>query len=45
MLGKTKKERVKEVCGACVSMGVTVDGKDPKTVIKEIAAGSYSSLF
>ncbi len=45
MLGKTKKERLKEVCGACVSMGVTVDGKDPKVVIKEIEAGGYRGIF
>lgn len=45
MLGKTKKERFKEVCGTCVSMGVTVDGKDPKVVIKEIEAGGYKGLF
>src|SRR4030042_1604349 len=45
MLGKTKKERFKEVVGTCVSMGVTVDGKEPKQVIKEIEAGGYKGLF
>jgi large subunit ribosomal protein L11 len=45
MLGKSKKERFKEVCGACVSMGVTVDGKDPKQIIKEIEAGEYKGIF
>src|SRR5882762_2342207 len=28
LLGKTVKLRVREVVGTCVSMGVTVDGKD-----------------
>lgn len=45
MLGKSKKERFKEVVGTCVSMGVTVDGKEPKQVIKEIEAGGYAGLF
>jgi len=45
MLGKSKKERFKEVVGTCVSMGVTVDGKEPKQIIKEIEAGGYAGLF
>lgn len=45
MLGKSKKERFKEVVGTCVSMGVTVDGKEPKQVIKEIEEGGYAGLF
>lgn len=45
MLGKDKKSRFKEVLGTCVSMGVTVDGKDPKQVIKEIEKGEYAGLF
>ena len=45
MLSKDKKGRFKEVLGTCVSMGVTVDGKDPKTVIEEINAGGYEGLF
>jgi large subunit ribosomal protein L11 len=45
MLGKSKKERFKEVVGTCVSMGVTVDGKEPKQVIKEIEDGGYAGLF
>jgi large subunit ribosomal protein L11 len=45
MLGKDKKARFKEVTGTCVSMGVTVDGKDPKAVIKEIEGGGYRGLF
>lgn len=45
MLGKDKKSRFKEVLGTCVSMGVTVDGKDPKQVIREIEKGEYAGLF
>jgi len=45
MLGKDKKARFREVVGTCVSMGVTVDGKDPKVIMKEIAAGGYRGLF
>lgn len=45
MLGKDKKSRFKEVLGTCVSMGVTVDGKDPKQVIREIEKGGYAGLF
>jgi large subunit ribosomal protein L11 len=45
MLGKTKKERFKEVVGTCVSMNVTVDNKKPKQVIKEIEAGGYAGVF
>ena len=45
MLGKDKKARFREVVGTCVSMGVTVDGKDPKNVMKEIDQGGYKGLF
>ncbi len=45
MLGKDKKSRFREVVGTCVSMGVTVDGKDPKVVMKEIDKGAYAGLF
>jgi len=45
MLGKDKKGRFKEVVGTCVSMGVTVDGKDPKQIIAEIEKGEYAGLF
>jgi large subunit ribosomal protein L11 len=41
LLGRTLKKRVLEVIGACVSMGVTVEGKEPKMVQKEIAEGKY----
>lgn len=31
---------VREVVGCCVSLGVTIDGKKPKDVIKELKAGN-----
>jgi large subunit ribosomal protein L11 len=40
-LAKSLRDVVKEVLGTCVSMGVTVDGKSPKQLIKDIDAGKY----
>jgi large subunit ribosomal protein L11 len=42
---KSLEAAVKEVLGVCVSMGVTVEGKEPKTVQKEIAEGRYRELL
>ena len=36
------KAQVKQVLGTCVSCGVTVDGKNPKDVQKDVDAGKYS---
>ncbi|MFH8080958.1 MAG: 50S ribosomal protein L11 [Candidatus Aenigmatarchaeota archaeon] len=41
LLSKNLKNAVKEVVGACVSMPITVEGKPPKQVIKEIDQGLY----
>ena len=43
LLGKTLKLRVKEVMGTCVSMGVTVEGMDPRAAQKKVDAGEYDS--
>lgn len=43
LTGRTLKARVKEVLGPCVSMGVTVEGKDPRVVQKEIDDGVYDA--
>lgn len=45
MLGKTKRERFIEVVGTCVSMGVNIDGKDPRLVVEEINAGKYDKIL
>jgi len=43
MLSYDVKNAVKEVIGSCVSVGVTVDGKDPKVIFADIDAGQYDS--
>jgi large subunit ribosomal protein L11 len=45
LLGKDLKAAVKEVLGTSVSMGVTVEDKDPREVQKEIDEGKYDSLL
>jgi len=45
MLGKREKERALEVIGSCVSIGVTVEGKDPKDMQKEIKDGVYDGVL
>ena len=45
LLATNVKDATKELLGTCVSMGVTVEGKDPREVQKEIDAGSYEELF
>lgn len=43
LLSNDYKMATKEVVGTCVSMGLTVEGKDPKTVQKEIDEGIYDN--
>ena len=45
LLGKTVRDRAREVVGTCVSMGVTVDGKDPREVQKLIKGGQYDAAL
>lgn len=45
LLASTLKSAAKEVLGTCVSMGVTVEGKDPREVQAEIDQGKYAELF
>lgn len=45
LLGATMKARVLEVAGACVAIGVTIDGKGPKDFTKAVKAGEYDSQF
>ncbi|MEM2192641.1 MAG: 50S ribosomal protein L11 [Candidatus Hadarchaeales archaeon] len=44
-LAKTLKAAVKEVLGTCVALGVTVDGKDPREVQKEIDEGKHEEVL
>jgi len=43
LLAKTDKDAVKEIIGNCVSMGILVNEKDPKEVIKEVNEGKYDN--
>ena len=45
LLSKSFKGSVKEVLGNCVSLGVTVEGKDPKDVQKELDKGLYDAFL
>ena len=45
LLAGDLKSAAKEILGTCVSMGVTVEGKDPRDVQKEIDAGKFGELF
>jgi large subunit ribosomal protein L11 len=45
LLGKSLKLAAKEVLGSCVSMGVTVEGKDPREIQTEIDEGKHNRLF
>lgn len=45
LLSKTLKAAVKEVLGSCVSTGVTVEGKDPREVQKEIDEGEHDEAL
>lgn len=41
LLSKTKTNAVKEILSTCITMGVTVNGKNPKEVQKEIDKGEH----
>ena len=44
-MAKTLKGVVKEILGTCVSMGVLVEGKHPKEVIREVNEGLWDHLI
>ena len=44
LLGNTLGEKAKEILGSCVSMGITVDGKEPMEVQKLINEGRYKGF-
>ncbi len=41
ILAKNKKKAVKEVVGTCVSMGIYVEGMDPREAVQEIEDGKF----
>jgi large subunit ribosomal protein L11 len=45
ILGKDLKAAVKEVLGTGVSMGVTVEGKDPREIQTEIDEGKHDAIL
>jgi large subunit ribosomal protein L11 len=45
LLARDLKAAAKEVIGTCVSMGVTVEDKDPREAQKEIDEEKYDALF
>lgn len=45
LIAKDFKGAVKEILGSCVSIGITVDGKEPKDVQKTIDEGAYDKFF
>jgi large subunit ribosomal protein L11 len=45
VLSRDIKAAVKEVLGTGVSMGVTVEGKDPREIQNDIDQGKYDDLF
>jgi large subunit ribosomal protein L11 len=45
LLAKTLKGAAKEVMGTCVSLGVTVEGKDPREVQKEVDEGKFDAIL
>lgn len=45
LLAKTLKAAVKEILGSCVSLGITIEGRDPREVQKDIDEGKYDEIF
>ncbi len=43
LLGKNLKQKVKEICGSCQSMGIMVEGKRAHETIDDINAGVYDA--
>ncbi len=45
MLSYTLKSAVKEVVGTCVSLGIQVNGRRPKEILKAIDEGEFDSVL
>ena len=45
LLARTLKDAAKEIMGTCISMGVTVEGKDPREVQKEVDEGKFDDII
>lgn len=44
-LAKDAKQQAKELAGTCLSLGVTVEGKNPREFIKDVDSGKFDSVF
>jgi large subunit ribosomal protein L11 len=42
---KTTKTSAKEVMGTCLSLGITIDGRDPRELQKESEQGKWDQVF
>lgn len=45
LLGKNLKMKCKEIVGSAQSIGINIDGKRARQVLKDIDAGAYDSKF
>ena len=45
LLSYDTKNAAKEVAGTCVSLGVKIEGEDPREVAEEIDAGEYDDVL
>ena len=45
LLGSEIKQKTKEIIGTCITLGVNVEGKNPKQIQKAIEDGDYDSKF
>ena len=45
LLAKTLKGAAKEIMGTCVSIGVTVEEKDPREIQKEVDEGNFDDML
>ena len=43
--GRTKRDAVKQVVGSCVSMGITVENRDPRDIQLEIDEGKWDAAI
>ncbi len=44
-LGKSLRDVAKEVAGTCKSLGITIEGKDARMVIREMDEGKHDSVL
>ena len=45
LLGAQIKQKTKEIIGTCITLGVNVEGKNPKEIQKAIDKGDFDSKF